>query len=69
MRNGKIYWVKQKLVGLLLIILPWFFVDVFVANDAAILIVAMDGLGLMYLFTKERLFRSDYIFDLREFLK
>lgn len=69
MKNGKIYWLKQKLVGLLLIILPWFFVDVFVANDAAILIVAFELLGLGYLFTKERLFRSDYIFDLREFLK
>lgn len=69
MRNGKIYWVKQKACGLLMMILPWFFVDLFVENETAILIVAFELLGLGYLFTKERLFRSDYIFDLREFLK
>lgn len=69
MRNGRIYWVKQKLVGLLLMIIPLMFLDLFVANEAALLVPIFELMGLVYLLSRERIFRSDYIFDLRQFLR
>lgn len=62
MKNGlRIYWVKQKIVGLLLIVLPILLWDLLVVNEAAILAVVSIGLGLLVLLARDRMFRSDYI--------
>lgn len=62
MKNGlRIYWVKQKIVGLLLIVLPILLWDLLVVNEAAILAVVAIGMGLLTLLARDRMFRSDYI--------
>lgn len=62
MKNGlKIYWVKQKLVGLLLIVLPTLLWDLLVVNEAALVAVVSIGMGLLIMLAQDRMFRSDYI--------
>lgn len=62
MKNGlKIYWVKQKLVGLLLIVLPILLWDLLVVNEAALVAVVSIGMGLLIMLAQDRMFRSDYI--------
>lgn len=60
---NKIYWVKQKLVGLLLLILSIVCFDLFIANEAGLLLVIAFSMGLGLLLTKKKLFVSDYIIE------
>lgn len=72
MRNGKVYWVKQKIVGLLLIIIPVLFMDIFRDNDAFIIIPLYWLLGCLIIRERTQItcmFRTDYIFDLRLFIR
>lgn len=61
----RITYVKQRIAGLLLLILPLLFVGVLIEYDAAIALVLTVPTGLYYLLSNERLFNSDYIFELR----
>lgn len=62
MKNGlRIYWVKQKLVGLLLIVLPILLWDLLVVNEAALVAVVAIGMGVLIMLAQDRMFRSDYI--------
>ena len=47
----KIYWVKQKIIGILMLLMSLIFM------------VFLVTLGLYYLFTKNRLLKSDYILE------
>lgn len=72
MRNGKIYWVKQKLVGLAFMIVPLFFMNALIETGAIICIPLYWILGYLIIREKSRItcmFRSDYIFDLKLFIK
>lgn len=72
MRNGKVYWIKQKFVGLLLIIGPLLFIDIIIECDAAIVLPIYWLLGILMIKEKSRItcmFKSDYIFDVRLFVR
>ena len=59
----RILWLKQKMVGLLMVLLPLIFWDTLVKYDVAIIVVMYLPIGLYYLFTKRRLYSKDYIFE------
>ena len=69
MKNGKIYWVLQKTVGLVLLILSLIFQSLLVEMDAVIVLVILTSIGTWMLLTKERMFYRDYIFDIKKFLE
>lgn len=59
----KIYWVKQKTIGILMLLMSLIFMVFLVNTEAAISVLVFVPLGLYYLFTKDRLFKSDYILE------
>lgn len=63
MRVRKLYWVKQKVVGLLLLIVSILCLDLFFANDAGILLIVSIPMGIYFLFSRRRFFDSDYIIE------
>lgn len=63
MKLRKIMWVKQKIVGLLMLLVSLIFLNLFVANDAAILLIITIPMGLYLLFSRNRFFDSDYIIE------
>lgn len=65
MKLRKIYWVKQKFVGLLVLLATLIFWDSFIKYDAAILMVFSIPIGVYLLFSKRMFFDSDYIFEFR----
>ena len=60
----KIYWVKQKLMGILMLLVSLIFMVFLVHTEAAISVLVFVPLGLYYLFAKDRLFKSDYILEI-----
>lgn len=60
----KIYWVKQKLIGILMLLASLIFMVFLVHTEAAISVLIFVPLGLYYLFAKDRLFKSDYILEI-----
>ena len=70
MKNGKIYWVKQKAIGILLLILSIILIDMLMKDKTAIIFLIISvPTCLWLLFTKERIFSRDYTFDIRKFLE
>ena len=69
MKNGKIYWVLQKLSGLALLLVSIIFFDLLIASEAGLILVLYIPMGLWLLITKKKVFYRDYIFDINEFLK
>lgn len=59
----KIYWVKQKLMGILMLLVSLIFMVFLVETDASITVLVFVPLGLYYLFVKDRLLKSDYILE------
>lgn len=60
----KIYWVKQKTIGILMLLMSLIFMVFLVHTEAAISVLVFVPLGLYYLFAKDRLFKSDYILEI-----
>lgn len=60
----KIYWVKQKIIGILMLLVSLIFMVFLVHTEAAISVLVFVPLGLYYLFAKDRLFKSDYILEI-----
>lgn len=69
MKNGKIYWVLQKLYGLVLLLVSIIFFDFIIVNEIGLILVLFIPMGLWLLLTKKKVFFTDYIFDINEFLK
>lgn len=63
MKLRKIMWVKQKIVGLLMLLVSILFMGLFIANDACILLMISIPMGLYLLFSRKRFFDSDYIIE------
>ena len=69
MRNGKVYWIKQKVVGILLIVLPVLFMDLLIETEAVVCVPFYWLFGFLFLIEKDRIFRSDYIFNVGLFIR
>lgn len=54
--------VKQKMVGLLMILSAMILADVFIQNEAGLIPVCYASMGLYYLLTKRQLYEHDYTF-------
>lgn len=70
MRNGKIYWIKQKALGVLLLIISLMLLKIVTEDFMAIIFLIMSVPACLWLlFEKKRLFEKDYIFNVRKFLE
>lgn len=61
----KIYWLKQKAIGLALIVGPLFVWDLLIETEAVVCVPFYWLFGILFLIEKHRMFRSDYILDLK----
>lgn len=61
----RIYHLKQRLIGLLCVILPLIFAEFLIENDVAIVMVGLIPAGLYYLFTSKKLLNRDKIMTIK----
>lgn len=62
MKKIEVKFIKQKLVGLFLLILSLVTAPIFIIEEIALITLVMLLGGLWLLSTKERMFDKDYIF-------
>ena len=69
--NVRIYWVKQKMTGLLVALMTLIFSPLLIANDGGLLVVVGLAMGFLLVVCKRRIFyTSDYIVEFeRGFMK
>lgn len=60
----EIYWIKQKVVGLLVLVLPFIFAGVLIDLDAAVVWLLTVPLGLYYILAKDQMFYCDYVLEI-----
>jgi hypothetical protein len=67
-KGRKILWLKQKFIGLLLIALPSIFFMPLAQTDWCFGVPIAWFIGFEMLFTKYKIFKRDWYFDIDEFL-
>ena len=61
----KIYWVKQKMTGLLVALMTLIFSPLLIANDGGLLVVVGLAAGVLLVICRRRIFYiSDYIVEI-----
>ena len=69
--NVRIYWVKQKMTGILVMLMTLIFSPSLIAKDGGLLVVVGLAIGFLLIACKRRIFyTSDYIVEInRDFMK
>lgn len=63
--NVRIYWVKQKITGILVMLMTLIFSPLLIANDGGLLVVVGLAIGFLLIICKRRIFyTSDYIVEI-----
>lgn len=63
--NVRIYWVKQKMTGLLVALMTLIFSPLLIANDGGLLVVVGLVIGFLLIVCKRRIFYTkDYIVEI-----
>ena len=63
--NVRIYWVKQKMAGLLVALMTLIFSPLLITNDGGLLVVVGLAMGFLLILSKRRIFyTSDYIVEI-----
>ena len=69
--NVRIYWVKQKITGILAMLMTLIFSPLLIANDGGLLVVVGLAMGLSLIVCKQKVFYTrDYIVEIEpDFMK
>lgn len=69
--NVRIYWVKQKMTGFLVMLMTLIFSPLLIVNDGGLLVVVGLAMGFLLIVCKRKIFyTSDYIVEInRGFMK
>ena len=69
--NVRIYWVKQKMTGLLVALMTLIFSPLLIANDGGLLVVVGLAMGFLLIVCKQKVFYTrDYIVEFEpDFMK
>lgn len=69
--NVRIYWVKQKMTGILAMLMTLIFSPLLIANDGGLLVVVGLAMGFLLIVCKQKVFYTrDYIVEFeRGFMK
>lgn len=69
--NVRIYWVKQKITGILAMLMTLIFSPLLIANDGGLLVVVGLAMGLLLIVCKQKVFYTrDYIVEIEpDFMK
>ena len=62
--NVRIYWVKQKMAGLLVALMALIFSPLLIANDGGLLVVVGLAMGFLLIVCKQKVFHRDYIVEI-----
>ena len=62
--NVRIYWVKQKMTGLLVALMALIFSPLLIANDGGLLVVVGLAMGFLLIVCKQKVFYRDYIVEI-----
>lgn len=63
--NVRIYWVKQKMTGLLVMLMTLIFSPLLIANDGGLLVVVGLAMGFLLIVCKQKVFYTrDYIVEI-----
>ena len=63
--NVRIYWVKQKITGILVMLMTLIFSPLLIANDGGLLVVIGLAMGFLLIVCKQKVFYTrDYIVEI-----
>lgn len=63
--NVRIYWVKQKITGILVMLMTLIFSPLLIANDGGLLVVVGFAMGFLLIVCKQKVFYTrDYIVEI-----
>lgn len=63
--NVRIYWVKQKMTGFLVMLMTLIFSPLLIANDGGLLVVVGLAMGFLLIVCKQKIFYTrDYIVEI-----
>lgn len=63
--NVRIYWVKQKIIGILVMLMTLIFSPLLIANDGGLLVVVGLAMGFLLIVCKQKVFYTkDYIVEI-----
>lgn len=63
--NVRIYWVKQKMTGILVMLMTLIFSPLLIANDGGLLVVVGLAMGFLLIVCKRRIFYTkDYVVEI-----
>lgn len=63
--NVRIYWVKQKITGILVMLMTLIFSPLLIANDGGLLVVVGLAMGFLLIVCKQKVFYTrDYIVEI-----
>ena len=62
--NVRIYWVKQKMTGFLVLLMTLIFSPLLIANDGGLLVVVGLAMGFLLIVCKQKVFYRDYIVEI-----
>ena len=62
--NVRIYWVKQKSMGILVALMTLIFSPLLIANDGGLLVVVGLAMGFLLIVCKQKVFSRDYIVEI-----
>lgn len=63
--NVRIYWVKQKITGILVMLMTLIFSPLLIANDGGLLVVVGLAMGFLLVVCKQKVFYTrDYIVEI-----
>lgn len=63
--NVRIYWVKQKITGILAMLMTLIFSPLLIANDGGLLVVVGLAMGFLLIVCKQKVFYTrDYIVEI-----
>lgn len=63
--NVRIYWVKQKITGILVMLMTLIFSPLLIVNDGGLLVVVGFAMGFLLIICKQKVFYTkDYIVEI-----
>ena len=62
--NVRIYWVKQKMTGILVMLMTLIFSLLLIANDGGLLVFIGLAMGFLLVVCKQKVFYRDYIVEI-----
>ena len=62
--NVRIYWVKQKITGFLVMLMTLIFSPLLIANDGGLLVFIGLAIGFLLVVCKQKVFYRDYIVEI-----